>query len=186
VKPPALARRALGALTLLLASCTAVDPLTGSPEWLEVSAGAAIVERREPQDLDDAFGWRVGGGYDFNADRVRVSWEIDAQWSSHDVEASPVADARISAWTIGTGLRLTADLDPLPLSIYGRGGVAWRQESSSDDLLEENDGTGSYFGCGLEWRHSPSGSIGPSVVWYRDDEGEFRSRYAAITARFSL
>jgi hypothetical protein len=170
----------------VLASCTAVDPLKHSPEWIEVSAGASIVDRRVPEDLDDAFAWRLGGGYDFNADRLRVSWEIDAQWGSHDVQTSSVADARVSAWTLGTGLRLTADLDPLPLAIYGRGGVAWRQENASDDLIEENDGTGSYFGCGLEWRYSLSGSLGPSVVWYRDDDGELRSRYAALTTRFSF
>lgn len=166
------------------AGCRATEGYQPGREWIEVSSGVLFFERRATDGVDDALGWRIGGGYDFNVDPVRVSWEIEGQWATHDVDLAGGGGGDLAAWTLGTGLRLTADLGPLPLAVYGRAGVAWHQEAGDDDLVEEQDGSGEYLGCGLEWRYAPGGALGPSVQWFRGDDDQLRTRFAALTARF--
>jgi len=167
-----------------LTACTFTPPVDAPREWIEVTGGVAFIDERSPDAVDDAFGWRLGGGYDLNFDAVRASWELDIQWASHDYAGQLDGESNLSAWIIGTGLRLTARLDPLPFSAYVRSGVAWRQESVRSDTLLEQDESGEYFGCGLEWRPPSGGSLGPAIVWFRGDEG-VRTRFAGLSARFS-
>ncbi len=174
------------ALLLALSSCVGTGDPLASREWLEASAGAVQVRSRSPGELEDALGWRLGGGYDLNTDPLRVSWEIDAQWATHDFDDGSGIESDISAWVIGTGLRLSADFDFLPLSVWGRGGVAWRDERPADALVDDLDGAGSYWGCGLEWRYSSVGSLGPAATWFRGEDDGPATRFVALNARFRL
>lgn len=182
-----IGERAAAFVTALISACASTaDPLAPR-EWLEVSVGAALIDRRAPGQLDDALGWRLGGGYDLNLDALRVSWEVDAQWATHDFEDVAAGErTRISAWTVGTGLRLTAHFDALPLSVWARAGAAWRDERPSDALIDDVDGAGFYYGCGLDWRYRSGASIGPMASWFRDDSDGPRRRFIALNARVSL
>lgn len=171
---------------LALGSCVGTGDPLASREWLEASAGAVQVRSRSPGELEDAFGWRLGGGYDINTDPLRLSWEVDAQWATHDFDDGSGVESDISAWVIGTGLRLSADLEFLPLSVWGRGGVAWRDERPADALVDDLDGGGTYWGCGLEWRYSAVGSLGPMATWFRGDDQDVATRFVALNARFRL
>ncbi len=169
-----------------LGSCVGTGDPLAPREWLEASFGAVQVRSRSPGDLDDALGWRLGGGYDLNTEPLRVSWEVDAQWSTHDFDDGSGIESDMSAWVIGTGLRLSADLEFLPLSLWGRGGVAWRDERPGDALVDDLDGTGTYWGCGLEWRYSPVGSLGPSATWFRGEDDGPQTRFLALNMRFRM
>lgn len=173
--------------TALLSACASTTDPFAPREWLEVSAGAVLVDRRAPARLEDAFGWRVGGGYDLNLDALRVSWEIDAQWAAHDFDdVASGQQSRISAWILGTGLRLTADLGALPVSVWARAGAAWRDERPADALVDDVDGAGMYYGCGLDWRYRSGASIGPFASWFQDDSDGPRSHFLALNARLRL
>lgn len=171
----------------LLASCASTaDPLAPR-EWLEVSAGAVLVDRRAPARLEDALGWRLGGGYDLNVDPLRVSWEVDAQWAAHDFDDTASGqESRLSSWILGTGLRITAEFDLLPLSVWARAGAAWRDERPADPLVDDVDGGGFYYGCGVDWRYRSGASIGPAVSWFRDDSDGPRTHFVALNARVRL
>lgn len=169
-----------------LSSCLTAPAPPQPREWLEVSAGASVVDARPFEPLDDGFGLRLGGGYDLNSDPLRVSWEVDAVWARHEVDAPAIANQRLSTFTVGTGLRLTADFEPLPLRVYGRGGGAWRNETADDGLVQTRDGVGYYYGVGLEFAYSSAGALGPSATWFRDDERGVESVYYGLSARFQF
>lgn len=169
-----------------LTSCLTPPAPLQPREWLEVSAGASIVDARTFEPVDDALGLRIGGGYDFNSDPLRLSWEADAVWARHEVDAPAIANQRLSTFTVGTGLRLTADFEPLPLRLYGRGGGAWRNETADDGLVQTRDGVGYYYGVGLEFAYSAAGALGPSATWFRDDERDIESAFFGLSARFQF
>jgi len=175
-----------GAVCGALTSCLTPPAPLQPREWLEVSAGASIVDARPFDPVDDALGLRIGGGYDFNADPLRLSWEADATWARHEVDAPSIDNQRLSTFTLGTGLRLTADFEPIPLRLYTRGGGAWRNETADDGLVQTRDGAGYYYGIGLEFAYAATGSLGPSATWFRDDERDIESAYFGLSARFQF
>jgi hypothetical protein len=165
--------------------CTAVQP--GCPrEWIEMRAGVFDLGRAAGP-VDDAFGWSLGGGYDLNADALRLSWEVAAAWSEHDVGVPPLVEDEVDlrVLRLSSGLRLSTRLREAPLGAYVHGGAAWRNEASNDDqAFAGNDQWGTYAGAGLEWWFSDAGSLGPAVLYFRGHDDDLEETWFGLVARF--
>lgn len=175
-----------GLLASAAAACTAVQPECPR-EWIEVRAGVYDDESRRP--VDDGFGWSIGGGYDLNADLVRVSWEVALAWSPHDVGVTPndpeEDDVDLYAMRWSTGLRATLRFDGVPLGAYVHGGGAWRDERSNDSAFPGDDQWGGYVGGGLEWWYEPNASLGPALLHFEGEE-DVDETWAGLVARFYI
>jgi hypothetical protein len=171
----------------LTAACTAVQP--GCPrEWLEVRGGVYDPRSRTGPEVDEGFGVSIGGGLDFNADPLRVSWEIAGAWAPHDVNVLPTDpdddEVDLDVVRLSTGLRATLTLQNAPLGAYVHGGFAWRNEDSSDFAYTENDQWGTYVGAGLEWWYAPNATLGPAFCRFDGDEDDLEELWFGLVARF--
>jgi hypothetical protein len=177
---------AAGFLACSTAGCLAVQPQYPR-EWFEVSGG--VFEDDSPRPVDEGFGWSIGGGYDFNSGPVRVSWEIAAAWSPHDVDQPPIepdendVDLFVSRWS--TGIRAALRSARAPVGLYVHGGGMWREESSNDSGFADEDQWGYYAGGGLEWWYEPFASLGPAYLRFIGDE-DVDEDWVGLVARFYL
>ena len=176
------ARGLAGAWLAALGACTAVQPECPR-EWLELGGG--VVEADSASGIQDAWGWSAAGGFDLNADALVVSWELNGQWSQHDVDAGGGAlPEELDVLRIGTGVRVSTRLVEAPLGAYVRGGWMWREEESSAASVTTRDATGTYFGVGLEWWYTSYASLGPSVTWWSTGERSRDEVFVGLSARF--
>ncbi|MCC7013811.1 MAG: hypothetical protein IT454_14740 [Planctomycetes bacterium] len=181
--PDTLRLGAAIALTLL-GACTLPGPLAPQ-EWVSVSGNVFEPESPGARDYQDAAGWSLGGGLDLNADRVAVAWEVEAAWSQHDViDGFEELNNDYDIVRVSTGLRLHSRLEALPLGVYARGGLEWRDESSDSGLIVGRDELGSYFGVGLEWWYTPFAALGPLVGWSFDGDGQLSETRIGLAVRF--
>jgi hypothetical protein len=166
--------------TWCASSCTAVQPECPR-EWFELGGGVFSHELGQSGLVDDASGFAVNGGYDFNADAVRASLEMGVAWSQNQV-AGDSAYHDITRWS--TGVRLTTKFDDLPLGAYVRGGWFWRDDYAHDSSVAIDDFWGNYFGAGMEWWYLPSATLGPFVMVLHGYDGGFEETFVGLAARF--
>jgi len=167
---------------LCASSCTAVQPECPR-EWFEPQIGVFSHEQGQAGVVNDASGFAVNGGYDFNADVVRASLEFGLAWSENEVVGDNV-DHDITRWS--AGFRLTTRFQDAPLGAYLRGGWFWRDDYAQDSTIALDDFWGAYAGAGLEWWYLPWATLGPFVTVWHGYEDDFQETFVGLSARFYI
>ena len=168
--------------TLCASGCTAVQPECPR-EWFEPGLGVYGHEQGQILPVDDASGFSLNGGYDFNADPVVASLEFGLGRSENNVVGDPVHHDFLR-WT--SGLRLTTRMDEVPLGFYARGGWFWRDESAHGSTVPVDDFWGMYAGAGMEWWYMRSATLGPFFMVLRGADGDFQETFVGFAARFYI
>jgi hypothetical protein len=165
-----------------LAACSAPQP-ADRRTWFAFPVGVFDRESSGASRVDDGFGGGIEGGYDLGLDTLRASWEIGLSWSDHDAPLD--TDVDVSRFV--TGLRLIAHEPKSAVGAYLRGGWMWRDEDSdADAVYMPNDQWGWYAGAGLEFWYSPSGALGPFVMFTHGEDDGIDETWIGIAARFYI
>jgi hypothetical protein len=151
IRPAAVLALALGTA----GACQAPDPNPPLPrQWIEVGLGPVQRDEERTAEVEDSFGYLVGGGWDWvSQEHLRAGLDLGFHYARHDVDApDPSGDSpHIDAWTWLVGARLQADAWPVPFGAHVRAGGFWRAENDFDGSDAAVDQGGAYLGAGLDW-----------------------------------
>jgi hypothetical protein len=157
------------------------------------SGAASIVQLHGDDDLESADSggaFTIEGGYDlWTTELLRAGWEIGATWSRYDVEPQGSGgehyDLDVAHWSLGA--RASLALPPIEGVLFVNGGMYFRDEAvfgDDNDYYDESDGSGVYFGAGLEWWFDRIGRMGPMVRAYQDSDSDAYELLVGMSVTF--
>jgi hypothetical protein len=175
------------ALLTAAGACRAPDPVTPIPrQWIEVGMGPVLRGEERTPEVEDDWGWHLGGGYDlYSAEHLRGGFELQGSFARHDVAgpSAPGDSPQIDAWTWMLGGRLQTDAWPVPFGAHLRAGGFYRFESDLDSADVALDQGGVYLGGGLDWWFKRDAVLSVFVLRLEGSE-DLDETWLGLSARF--